>query len=134
MDLLDDARLAALIAASQNSGEASLASRVLELTTLGGAHSLGLQAQIGSLEAGKEADIAAFRVDPLRDEPVYDPVTSLVFGGGGRRAILVSVAGVELVRDGRLVASLEQDAAAVRHAGERLAQFVAQAAPRSDAG
>ncbi|MEW5915596.1 MAG: amidohydrolase family protein [Gemmatimonadota bacterium] len=131
MDLLDDARLASLVAASQNGGPALSANRVLELATLGGAYCLGLHGEIGSLDAGKSADMTAFRVDPLRDEPVYDPVTSLVFGGGGRRAIMVCVAGAELVRDGRLVASLDEDTATARNAGQRLAQFVADAAPRS---
>ncbi len=131
MDLLDDARLAALLGdAAANSGHTSAAS-VLELATLGGARALGLQSEIGALETGRSADLAAFHVDFARDEPVYDPATALVFGGGGRRAIMVLVAGVELVRDGRLLASLEPDIATLRESGERLARFALEAgAPR----
>ena len=132
MDLLDDARLAALLAGLSADSDPSPAAKVLELATLGGARAIGLPSEIGSLEVGKSADLAAFHVDAVRDEPVYDPATALVFGGGGRRAIMVLVAGVELVRDGRLCASLETDFRSMRESGERLARFALEAGTRRE--
>ncbi len=123
MDLLDEARLAVLVARASQGSQAIDAHKALELATFGGAKALGLDSDVGSLEDGKSADLAAFRIDPARDEPVYDPATALIFAGAGRRAILVCIAGEELVRDGRLLATLEQDVAVVRAAAERLARL-----------
>jgi 5-methylthioadenosine/S-adenosylhomocysteine deaminase len=112
MDLLDEARLAVLQqrAAVQRS-DALSAAGVIEMATLGGARVLGLDARVGSLEEGKEADLAAFPLDALSDSPLFDPESALVFGAAGRRARLVTVAGRELVRDGQLVADLREDLA-----------------------
>ena len=132
MDILDEARLAALLGGLGSESGPPQAAKVLELATLGGAHAIGLRSEIGSLETGKSADLAAFHVDSTRDEPVYDPATALVFGGGGRRAIMVLVAGVELVRDGRLLASLEPDIRSMRESGERLARFALEAGARRE--
>lgn len=129
MDLLDEARLAVLLARADGRAGGIDARQALELATLGGAAAVGLKTEIGSLETGKAADLAAFRIDPARDEPVYDPATALVFGGAGRRALLVCIAGEEVVRDGRLLATLEQDVAAVRRAGERLALLALEQHP-----
>ncbi|WP_280383488.1 8-oxoguanine deaminase [Nocardia wallacei] len=55
------------------------ARQALELGTLGGARNLGRHTEIGSLEPGKIADIAVWRVDGFR-AAVTDPVCALVFG------------------------------------------------------
>ncbi|MFI9406831.1 8-oxoguanine deaminase [Nocardia sp. NPDC052316] len=55
------------------------ARQALEVGTLGGARNLGRQLEIGSLEPGKLADIAVWRVDGFR-AAVQDPVCTLVFG------------------------------------------------------
>lgn len=123
MDILDEARLAVLLARASQGTPGIDAHKALELATFGGARTLGLDSHIGSLEEGKAADLAAFHIDPARDEPVYDPETALLFAGAGRRAILVCVAGDEVVRDGRLLATLEEDVAVVRAAAERLARL-----------
>ncbi len=79
------------------------ARQALRLATMGGAQALGLAGQIGSLEAGKDADLAAFPLDGIRTTPAFDPETALVFAMPGTAARLVTVAGRELVRDGHLV-------------------------------
>ncbi|MEU7141744.1 8-oxoguanine deaminase [Nocardia sp. NPDC046473] len=55
------------------------ARQALEIGTLGGARNLGRQQEIGSLEVGKLADIAMWRVDGFR-AAVEDPICALVFG------------------------------------------------------
>ena len=85
--------------------DAISASEALELATLGGARALGLEAEIGSLDVGKSADLAAFPLAALRSAPVYDPASALVFAASGIMATFVAVAGRPLVRDARLVGS-----------------------------
>lgn len=104
MDLLAEARAAALAQnAASGRHNALTAGAVLRLATLGGADALGLADEIGSLQVGKSADLAAFPVDVSR-APVHDPAAAAVFALPGTPASLVTVAGRELVRDGALVA------------------------------
>ena len=103
MDLLDEARLATLFAtARERRHDALSSSRALELATLGGAQALGLDREIGSLEVGKAADLAAFPLQAHR-APIHDPVAAVVFALAGRPAEFVAVAGRVLVRDGLLI-------------------------------
>jgi len=121
MDLLAESR-AAMLAQGARSGrhDTLSAGAVLRLATMGGARALGLDADIGSLEVGKAADLAAF---PIIAEggPVHDPTEAAVLALPGTAACLVTVAGRELVRDSRLVswdaglpARLERTAEQVR--------------------
>ncbi len=105
MDLLGEARLAALMQHMRyGSPAACSAADALKLATMGSARALGMADQVGSLEVGKEADLAAFPLEGLAATPLFDPVTALVFAMAGVPARLVTVAGVERVRDGRVVA------------------------------
>jgi cytosine/adenosine deaminase-related metal-dependent hydrolase len=104
MDLLDEARVAVLMQRVRTGRYDALpAAAALELATLGGARALGLDREIGSLDVGKAADLAAFPMADSRSTPVYDPLTSLVFSTAGSAATFVCVAGQVLVRDSRLV-------------------------------
>jgi len=104
MDLLDEARLGVLMQRARTAQfNVITASEALELVTLGGARALGLESEIGSLDVGKSADLAAFPLDAPRSAPVYDPASALVFAASGRMASFVAVAGRPLVRDSRLV-------------------------------
>jgi 5-methylthioadenosine/S-adenosylhomocysteine deaminase len=103
MDLLDEARLAILMQrVLLGRPDAVAAAEILEVATLGGARALGLEAEIGSLDVGKSADLAAFPLDSARSIPVYDPATSLVFATSGAAATFVAVAGRPLVVDSKL--------------------------------
>jgi len=117
MDLLDEARLASLMQRARTlRHDAVPAVKALELVTLGGARALGLESEIGSLEVGKAADLAAFPLQQPRTSPVYDPVTSLVFAGSGLTASFVAVAGRVMVRASQLVADAARTASVDAHA------------------
>jgi 5-methylthioadenosine/S-adenosylhomocysteine deaminase len=105
MDLLAEARQAALMQNAAVGRPDALGMRAaLRLATMGGAQALRLEGRIGSLEAGKDADLAAFSLEGMRATPSVDPEAALVFALPGTVARFVCVAGRELVRDGRLVA------------------------------
>jgi cytosine/adenosine deaminase-related metal-dependent hydrolase len=102
MDLLEEARAALLMQRARvGTHEALAAADVLELLTMGGACALGLADEIGSLEVGKSADLAAFEIGTAT--PTYDPAVAAVFSIDGSRAKFVAVAGVPIVEDGRLL-------------------------------
>jgi 5-methylthioadenosine/S-adenosylhomocysteine deaminase len=126
MDVLDEARLAVLFArATRREWVSSPATLGLELATIGGAKALRLDQEIGTLDLGKAADMAAFPMDGLHALPVQDPESALLFATSGRGAQLVTVAGEELVRNGKLLRSVEDDVAAVREAAAELRAFAA---------
>src|SRR5919108_5752258 len=60
--------------------QALTAREALALGTMGGARCLGRQDEIGSLEPGKLADVALWRIDGLGHAGIDDPVAALVFG------------------------------------------------------
>jgi cytosine/adenosine deaminase-related metal-dependent hydrolase len=78
--LIGEVRQAALIARSAGGPRAMSVRRALELATIGGARLLGRDREIGSLEAGKVADIALWRLDTLAHAGIADPVAALVLG------------------------------------------------------
>lgn len=83
------------------------AATVLEMATIGGARAIGMEHEIGSLEVGKRADLAAFALDNVFATPVHDPVSSLVYATTGCEAKLTMVDGRILMRDGELVSTDE---------------------------
>jgi cytosine/adenosine deaminase-related metal-dependent hydrolase len=102
MDILDEARLSVLIhRAATRRHDAFGAHDALQLATIGGARALGLDGRIGSLEVGKDADLAAFRTDSPRTIPTGDPYSAAIFALPGRSAELVTVKGKVLVERGR---------------------------------
>ncbi|HUR00804.1 MAG TPA: amidohydrolase family protein [Gemmatimonadaceae bacterium] len=124
MDILDEARLAVLIhrAATQRH-DAFGAHQALELATIGGARALRIDDRVGSLEVGKDADLAAFRIDIPRTTPPGDPYAAAIFALPGRSAELVTVCGRILVERGRALRSDEALVRRVRDAGTALASW-----------
>jgi 5-methylthioadenosine/S-adenosylhomocysteine deaminase len=99
----------------------------LDMATVGGARALGLEPMIGSLEAGKRADLIAVSTASARQTPIYDPVSHLVYVTKGDDVRTTIVNGKVLMRD-RQVRTL--DRAAVVADASRLAKKVAQAVAR----
>jgi cytosine/adenosine deaminase-related metal-dependent hydrolase len=100
----------ALLVARGRGGPAALTAReALRLATRGGADVLGRE-DIGSLEPGKRADLAAWRLDGLELAGAADPVAGWVLSLPHRVDRLV-VGGEDVVRDGRLVNADEEEIA-----------------------
>lgn len=96
---------------------------VLELATIGGAKAIGIDHLVGTLEEGKQADLAAFAIEPLL--PVQDPITAAIFSLTGARARFVMVAGRPLVTNGALVSSRSGLAQRMSQLGDALAEWLA---------
>jgi cytosine/adenosine deaminase-related metal-dependent hydrolase len=92
----------ALLFARLEGGPAALTAReALELATIHGARCLGREAELDSLEPGKLADVALWRVDDLLHAGIKDPVTALVFGPAPSAELLL-VNGEPVVQDAKL--------------------------------
>jgi len=78
--LLEEARHALLFARARGGPQALDVRTALELATLGGARVLGREDEIGSVEPGKLADLALWRLDTLAHAGIEDPVAALVLG------------------------------------------------------
>jgi 5-methylthioadenosine/S-adenosylhomocysteine deaminase len=74
----------------------------LHAVTRGGAAALGLESEVGTLEAGKWADLCCVDLSGPATQPVGDPLAQLVFGGGRDIVSDVWVAGRQLLSGGEL--------------------------------
>ena len=94
LDMFEELRTA-IVAARARAGrpDALPSARALELATLGGARVLGLDHQLGSLVAGKQADLAIISLSDSPFDPVEDPATAVVLGGSPDRVTATLVAG-----------------------------------------
>jgi 5-methylthioadenosine/S-adenosylhomocysteine deaminase len=125
MDILDEARLAVLVhRAATQKHDAFGAHKALELATLGGARALGIADRVGSLEVGKDADLASFRIDIARTTPAGDPYSAAIFALPGRSAELTVVKGKVLSRGGSAVATDRALGERVKAAGTALATWL----------
>jgi cytosine/adenosine deaminase-related metal-dependent hydrolase len=113
----------ALLFARLAGGPAAMsARRALELGTIHGAHCLGREAEIGSLEVGKLADVALWRVDDPDHAGIADPVAALVLGPP-RPVELLLVDGGPVVEGGELRTAQEEEIAReIANASRRLAE------------
>lgn len=103
LDLLGETRTAAMLAkAVAGSATALDAHRALRMATLNGARAMGLENEIGSLEVGKAADIVAFDLSGLAQQPIYDPVSQLIYATGRDCVKHLWVAGKQLLDDRQL--------------------------------
>jgi 5-methylthioadenosine/S-adenosylhomocysteine deaminase len=123
LDLLGETRTAALLAkAVANSATALDAHRALRMATLNGARALGIEDCTGSLELGKFADLVAFDLSGLAQQPVYDPVSQLIYASGRDCVKHLWVGGKQLLDNGLLTRMDEARLIArAREWGERIA-------------
>src|SRR5207249_3036884 len=104
LDVLGEARLAALLAKVATGDASALpASTALRMATPESAAALGLDAEIGSLFPGKQADAIAVDLAAFQHAPCYDPVSHLVHVVGRDQVTDVWIAGKRIVSGGALV-------------------------------
>ena len=103
------------------------AQTALDMATMGGARVLGMERLIGSLEAGKRADLIAVSTRAARQTPMYDPVSHLVYVTRGDDVRTTIVNGRILMRERQLTTL---DRAAVIADANRLAARVREAVSR----
>ncbi len=114
LDMLGEMHTAALLAKGEAGDPTAFdAPSALKAATLGGARALGLGEEIGSITPGKWADLAAIRLDATRLQPLYDPISQLVYAGGRELVSDVWIAGERRLADGR-IAGLDETALRAR--------------------
>jgi cytosine/adenosine deaminase-related metal-dependent hydrolase len=126
--LLEEVRHAVLFARARGGPEALGVRDALELATVGGARVLGRQDEIGSLEPGKLADLAVWRLDGLGHADVVDPVAALVLGAPPPLDLLL-VNGRPVV-EGNHVVTVEEGALAVEVAAASKTLLARAGGPR----
>jgi cytosine/adenosine deaminase-related metal-dependent hydrolase len=110
---------ASLLVARLRGGPLALTAReALRLATMGGATCLGRQDELGSLEVGKLADVALWRVDGLGQSGGVDPVWTLAFGSSAPLQLLL-VNGRVIVDGNQLVTADESVLATAAAAATR---------------
>jgi len=75
----------------------------LEMATIDGARAMGMEKEIGSLEAGKRADLIVVSMASARQTPMYDPVSHIVYVTRGDDVRTTIVNGKVLMRDRRVL-------------------------------
>jgi len=133
LDMFEAMRQAAFLhKLAENDPTAASAQVVLEMATLGGAAALGMADRLGSLEAGKLADLIVVSMRSARQTPMYHPVSHLVYVTRGDDVRTTIVNGRILMRDRRVLtlnpASVLADA---RRMAAKVRAAVEPASPQS---
>ncbi|MEO7538894.1 MAG: amidohydrolase family protein [Pyrinomonadaceae bacterium] len=93
-DMLEESRFASLSARNREGSKRFItASEIIETMTLGGAKALGLESIIGTLEMGKQADIAVVSLSNMAQKPISDVHAALVFASNARDVVMTVVGG-----------------------------------------
>jgi 5-methylthioadenosine/S-adenosylhomocysteine deaminase len=122
LDMFDEMRLAATLQAMRREPGALTARDAVWMATREGARALGWEAELGSIEVGKRADLIVVSRDRPHVTPDVDPWSTLVYASHGGDVRLTMVDGRVLVRDGRLVGEdVDAIMAEARQAASRLA-------------
>jgi 5-methylthioadenosine/S-adenosylhomocysteine deaminase len=110
LDMFEAMRQAAFLAKLQTNDPRAVPARLaLQMATMDGARALGLDKEIGSLEAGKRADVISVSMAAARQTPMYDPLSHLVYVTRGDDVRTTIVNGRVLMRD-RKVMTLDEPA------------------------
>ncbi|MCK9394416.1 MAG: TRZ/ATZ family hydrolase [Methylobacter sp.] len=103
LDMFGEMRTAALLGkAVANDASAIPAMTALRMATINGAKALGLDNETGSLSIGKAADMIAIDLSHLETQPLYCPVSQIVYAASRQQVTDVWVAGKRLLKQRRL--------------------------------
>ena len=83
LSLFDDLKLSALLQRTEIDVKEFLNSKNLfDMVTINAANTLNMQDQIGSIEKQKKADLVSFNLSDIHLQPIYDPLSTLIYSGG----------------------------------------------------
>jgi len=100
LDMFEAMRQAAFLAKLATKDPTALSARAaLDLATIGGARALGMERLIGSIEAGKRADLITVSMAAARQTPLYDPISQIVYTTRGDDVRTTMVNGKVLMKD-----------------------------------
>jgi 5-methylthioadenosine/S-adenosylhomocysteine deaminase len=102
LDMFEEIRLAATLQAVKDAPGAVTARDAVFMATREGARALGMEAEIGSVEVGKRADLIVVARDRLHLAPDADPWSTLAYAARGTDVTLTMVDGEVLVEQSRL--------------------------------
>ncbi|MBM7624831.1 cytosine/adenosine deaminase-related metal-dependent hydrolase [Sporohalobacter salinus] len=101
LDLFSEMEFGVLLQrANQKRAGSITGEEIVKLATIKGAKALGLEEEVGSLKAGKQADLIAIRINNIANQPVYNPYSTLVYTASSRDVILTMIAGEEVYEKG----------------------------------
>lgn len=101
LDMLSEMNLSAIVAkAVAKDASAVSAVQALRNATINGAKAIGREHELGSLEAGKQADFFAINLDKINCWPLYEPISQLVYSASSEHISHVWTAGQQRVKDG----------------------------------
>ena len=104
LDIMEEMRLAALlIKGSTKLPELIPAKDAIKLATINGAKALGLDSIIGSIEKNKKADLVAIDLNTIENQPIYNPLTTLVYSSSRSDVSYVWIDGKLKLKDKKLV-------------------------------
>ena len=104
LDMLGEMRTAALLAKGvADDSTAVPAHKVLEMATINSAKALGFDDSIGSLLINKEADVVAIDLNEIETQPLYDPVSHIIYACNRNQVTDVWVSGKQLLKERNLV-------------------------------
>ena len=125
LDMFGETRTAALLAkAVANDAAGFNAHEALRAATLGSAKAMGLDEQIGSIEPGKQADLACVDLSALETQPLHNVVSQLIYATGRHQVSDVWIAGAAKLRE-RVLVDIDLDGvlANARQWRERIAML-----------
>ena len=103
LDMLQEVRTASFLSkAVTNDATTPSAFDCLEMITLNGARFLGLEQNIGSIEKGKEADLTAIDLSSIIHQPIYNPVSQLIYNCTANDITNVWIKGKQLLKNRQL--------------------------------
>jgi len=130
LDMFTEMRTAALLQKVLHGPEVLPANRVLRMATMDGARAMGLDAEIGSIEAGKRADLSIVRLDRLHTTPARDVVSALVYSAAPDDVETVIIDGTVVMRNRKLLSIDESET--IAKAKAEAAKLMAEAGLSTD--
>ncbi|HWQ36093.1 MAG TPA: 5'-deoxyadenosine deaminase [Blastocatellia bacterium] len=122
LDMFTEMRTAALLQKVRRGPQSLPALTALRMATIHGARALGLEHEIGSIEAGKRADLQLLNLSHLHTTPQPDPVSTIVYAAQTSDVETVIIDGQIVMREGKLITLDEEEV--VRRAQDEAQQLM----------